>query len=323
LRRVNGGPKVISRISKTVCSFPYLLLVLELTGQAFLEDEDVINSQDREYDLITSEQTLIPYSVVIPTSTSSRPIQLRIPVTGVTTVADSLAILRRDLGLPVSTLDLVGPGSRSKGSRSMNSPGEADTAIKWAIRLDNSTGIRLNMGDLILDSRVGSSSTIHVSIDEDWLFETTPSHINPQTTTPCDRIPEEEDDQGNMVSEGDEQEEDKEDTLKAQSPRKRTTMILDETATPPHSSGQARLSGLFNAWVDTNAHPAPPPTPQLTLVGSDATTALAEALAEDHVSQAWMPPPKHAQHAQLDNPHETGTPGELKVSSLFPNRLRY
>jgi hypothetical protein len=36
-----------------------------------------------------------------------------------------------------------------------------------------------------------------------------------------------------------------------------------------------------------------------------------------------MPPPKHAQHAQLDNPHETGTPGELKVSSLFPNRLRY
>jgi diaphanous 1 len=122
----------------------------------------------------------------------------------------------------------------------------------------------------------GSLRTIHVSIDEEWLFETTPGHSTPKLPITADV--KEQDDQGD---------EDKENTLKAQAhtqvqaqtPRKRTAVLVGKDIhTSPQSPGQARLSGLFHAWVDTNQHPAPPPT----LAGGRAGTAsLAEQLRHD------------------------------------------
>lgn len=200
------------------------------------------------------------FSVLIPTSTSLSPLQLRLSISEDTTISDCLITLNRELGLPVSTLDLLGPGSRSKGSIS----GSADTAIRWVVRLDQD-GDKLSLDERVMDASRGEEK-IHVSIDEEWLYELSPDHSkSPPTSNSVDN---------------EKQEEDKEHTLKAASPRRRTAVLARETPISPQSPGQARLSGLFHAWVDTNQHPAPPPTPQLTLIGGEATTALAGLLSE-------------------------------------------
>jgi hypothetical protein len=201
-----------------------------------------------------------------------------------TTVADCLVVLNRELGLPTSTLDLVGPGSRSKGSQS----GGGDTAICWDVRLGNPAGERLGLDKRIMDVAEGMA-LIHVSIDEEWLYELTPGHSPAPVSGPCDTDKSEE-----------KQEEDKEDTLKAASPRRRTAILAKEMASP-HIPGQARLSGLFHAWVDTNQHPAPPPTPQLTLVGGEGTAALAGLLHEGLEDQLTTSP--------RQTPIGDGTPG--------------
>jgi diaphanous 1 len=168
----------------------------------------------------------------------------------------------------VSTLDFVGPGSRSDGSkRSTHTCG--DTAIQWAIRLDSTEGGRLEMDQRVMDIfKDIAPVTVHVSIDEEWLLETTPGHSTPKLPIIA-----------NTKEDEDRDEEDKEDTLKAQAhaqvqaqtPRKRTAVLVGkDIPTSPQSPGQARLSGLFHAWVDTNQHPAPPPT----LAGGRAGTAL-------------------------------------------------
>jgi len=230
-----------------------------------------------EYDLIPSNQPLIPFSVLVPTSTSVIPIRLRLPVFETTTIDVCLALLRRELGLPVSTLDLVGPGSRSKGSRA----GKGDTAIRWAVRL-GPDGDKLELDCLALEVSKGEE-VIHVSIDEEWLYELTPSHSRLPSISRVDETGLKQKDQ--------EEGEDKEDTLKAASPRPRTAILVKTQDNPtPHSPAQARLSGLFHAWVDTNQHPAPPPTPQLTLVGGETTNALAGLLSEGMEDQLVISP---------------------------------
>ena len=244
---------------------------------AILGVDDTLDPSQRDYDLIPSNQPLIQFSVLVPTSTSLTPIRLRLPVLETTTIADCLSLLRRELGLPVSTLDLVGPGSRSKGSR----VGNGDAAIRWAVRL-GPDGDKLDLDCLALEVSKGEE-VIHVSIDEEWLYELTPSHSkSPSMSGPTDTAK-----QGNTG----ENEEDKEDTLKAASPRLRTAILAKARDTPtPQSPAQARLSGLFHAWVDTNQHPAPPPTPQLTLVGGETTNALAGLLSEGMEDQLVIPP---------------------------------
>jgi len=115
--------------------------------------------------------------------------------------------------------------------------------------------------------------TIHVLIDEEWLFELTPGHSTPKSPSAANT----NEAKDSHEDEGEGEGEDKEDTLKAQAkaqletPRKRTAILMGkDTPTSPQSPGQARLSGLFHAWVDTNQHPAPPPT----LAGGSADTAL-------------------------------------------------
>jgi hypothetical protein len=133
-----------------------------------------------------------------------------------------------------------------------------------------------------LDTRImdiaEEMALIHVSIDEEWLYELTPGH---STSTPVPGLSD--------TNKSEEREQDKEDTLKAASPRRRTPILAKEMASP-QSPGQARLSGLFHAWVDTNQHPAPPPTPQLTLVGGEGTDALAGLLHEGLEDQLTISP---------------------------------
>lgn len=248
-----------------------------------MDEDDLLDSIEREYDLISPEQTLIPFSVILPTSTSSLPLCTRLPVSPTTTIADCLNILHRELGLPVSTLDLVGPGSRSEGSkRSTHTRG--DTAIRWSVRA-GPLGEKLETDQRPLEIVQGDPGvTIHVSIDEEWLFELTPGHSTPKSpsVTKTNEVKDSDKD------EGEEEGDDKEDTLKAQAkprpqtqvetPRKRTAVLVGkDTPTSPQSPGQARLSGLFHAWVDTNQHPAPPPT---MIDGRRSTAELAEQLRQ-------------------------------------------
>ena len=244
---------------------------------AILGVDDTLDPSQRDYDLIPSNQPLIQFSVLVPTSTSLTPIRLRLPVLETTTIADCLSLLRRELGLPVSTLDLVGPGSRSKGSR----VGNGDAAIRWAVRL-GPDGDKLDLDCLALEVSKGEE-VIHVSIDEEWLYELTPSHSkSPSMSGPTDTAK-----QGNAG----ENEEDKEDTLKAASPRPLTAILARAQDTPtPQSPAQARLSGLLHAWVNTKQHPAPPPTPQLTLVGGETTNALAGLLSQGMEDQLVISP---------------------------------
>jgi hypothetical protein len=148
---------------------------------------------------------------------------------------------------------------------------------------------------------------IQVSIDEEWLFELTPSHYKSPSISGPDVTSEKE---GNQ-----EDKEDKEDTLKAASPRPRTAVLVKGQDPPtPQSPAQARLSGLFHAWVDTNQHPAPPSTPQLTLVGGEATTALAGLLSEGMEDQLVVSPERN----QVDDGTPTRASGGEAVSHI-PN----
>lgn len=109
------------------------------------------------------------------------------------------------------------------------------------------------------------------------MFELTPGHATPKVPSEANT-----NEAKDVNGEGDG--EDKEDTLKAhikaqiETPRKRTAILVGkDTPTSLHSPGQARLSGLFHAWVDTNQHPAPPPT---MIGGRRSTAELAEQLRQ-------------------------------------------
>ena len=222
---------------------------------------------------------------MIPTSTSIRPLSLRLPVHESTTIGECLAQLHRELGLPISTRDLVGPGSRSKGSTSSG----ADTAIQWAVRLGSLDGERVALDKRIMDIATRGLA-MHISIDEGWLYEMTPSHSRSPSMA-----------RQNDTSEVhyQDEEEEKEDTLKAASPKRRTAILADKV-TSPQKPGQARLSNLFHAWVDTNQHPAPPSTPQRTLVGGEATDVLAAVLHEGMEDRLALSPER--EHVSASTP---------------------
>jgi hypothetical protein len=216
-----------------------------------------------------------------------------------------LVTVRRELGLPVSTLDLVGPGSRSKGSQ----VGSGDTAIRWAVRL-GANGEKLDLNRRVVEVFKGEG-VIHVSIDEEWLYELTPSHAK----SPSMSGPAETGEKGSDLGDKEDREdkEDKEGTLRAASPRPRTAILVKAQDPPtPQSPAQARLSGLFHAWVDTNQHLAPPSTPQLTLVGGESTTALAGLLSEGMEDQLVISPSQ----TQVDDGTPTRSSGGEMVSDI-------
>jgi hypothetical protein len=181
--------------------------------------------------------------------------------------------------------------------------GNGDAAIRWAVRL-GTNGEKLDLNRRVVEVFKGEGM-VHVSIDEEWLYELTPSHSkSPSISGPDDTSAE-------QVDQDDK--EDKEDTLKAASPRPRTAILAKAQDPPtPQSPAQARLSGLFHALVDTNQHPAPPSTPQLTLVGGETTTALAGLLSEGMEDQLVISPTR----TQIDDGTPTRASGGEVVSDI-------
>jgi hypothetical protein len=276
--------------------------------------------------------------VILPTSTSSLPVNLRIPARAHTTVADCLDVLKRELGLPSSPLDLVGPSTRQNSSRSRSDSrtGIGDTEIRWAVRLgSDKDGPKLGLEEKILDvcgaeGKGKGMRVVHVSIDEEWLFEVSPYHAS--IKKPKGDKDSQEAELGGATTQEVESEEDKEDTLRAgvgaaqhagtptpKSPESSKTPILPTTA-----NHQSRLSGLFHPWVDTGQQAAPPPTPQLTLVTGQTDADLTDALhlaKEDEVygsdsSDLDTPTKRHI----IDQSRPTPSPNvsSSRTSSLRP-----
>lgn len=140
-----------------------------------------------------------------------------------------------------------------------------DDPIQWKVTVTDSTGSPdLDMGMTVVDALNGfEGSTLHVAMDESWLLETTrpSSSARELPTTP-------------KQAEADQVE--KDDTLKASTSA--PTLPLDEKtrdqdpfpAVPTAHSH--RLSGLFQGWLESNKNPAPPPSPQLSMVNGMAGT---------------------------------------------------
>ena len=169
---------------------------------------------------------------------------------------------------------------------------EAPEPVRWAITTDGNSGERLEMDSNVLDSvkRLGGK-TVHVALDDEWLLEPSPSRQQIPKRIPG-RL--EEDDHttelGLALRERDRNmdrtthtvEEEKDSTLKASNQGPKTTPTPSAHATPTRPRPTARLSSIFAATVDTNQHPAPPSTPQMTLLhgAGDVADAIAEALSE-------------------------------------------
>lgn len=151
------------------------------------------------------------------------------------------------------------------------------------------------MEALVIDSikRLGAI-TFHVALDEDWLLEPSPSR-QPTSERRSERLKGNDDmvELALALNEIDEntdpltqkenaEAEEKDDTLKASNQGLKTTPTPSAHATPARPRPTARLSSIFAAKVDTNQHPAPPSTPQMTLIhgGGNVADAIAEALSE-------------------------------------------
>lgn len=217
------------------------------------------------YHLIPPRIPIIIARVELPTTTSSISLSLRIPVTASTTVLDILETLKSDLGLPTSTSDLIGNRFRGEKSRarsrshvssifsgtgSETSRGQGDD-IKWKV-LKMPGKSRLQMEQYILSIDDGKADEVlMVEMDEGWLLE----KVEPSTQTSTTEIEEEES-----------------NTLKASTSGQNVASPKPTGSLSPPASFQGgtsssnRLSGLFHGWLDANQHPAPPPSPQLSIV---------------------------------------------------------
>jgi len=110
------------------------------------------------------------------------------------------------------------------------------------------------------------------------------------------------------------------DTLKASSsgPGPAGSLPVDTTSPVPSfhgaTSSSTRLSGLFHGWLDSNQHPAPPPSPQLSIVSGQAAVrtplhdlALHSALKGEE-AKPMLTHLRHARPSSMSSPI-TGPPG--------------
>lgn len=249
--------------------------------------------------LVPPGTPLVRLSVTLPTTTSSRPISLRLPLTTSMTTQDVLEQLTAELGLPRFTADLVAPspGQRGRGksrrtlshSSSFGGVGSTDAsksararledAVRWTVTLRDGGEIRkIDMGNVLLEvlRECSASAWLEVALDEEWLFEKArPGARDELETTPPE-----------SALDGDEEEDDEEhrsNTLKA-TPSKPTMALPDEPRSAPDSPtpasfgvgpGSSRLSGLFHGWADAHKHPAPPSSPQSAITQPETSTVSA------------------------------------------------
>lgn len=231
-----------------------------------------------------------------PTSTSTRALRTSLLVTENTNIATCLGVLAEELGLPKSASGLVGPGSRSKASRSSlaGAGTEDDERIRWTIRLGDRD---LKPGDPVLSAvQHEPGAVMTVAVNQEWLYEPSPS-LSVRRNGPRDPIDQSRPEETNVTEADEEEEGEQDDTLKAA----RAQMLLQGSptalspviTTPTQPRPTTRLSSLFHASVETHQHPAPPTTPQMTLAAGDVAGDLADAIADalsDAASSDGLPP---------------------------------
>lgn len=231
--------------------------------------------------MIPPRTPVVSVHLDIPTSTSSTPISATVPITSRTAVHNLLETLTMEFGLPRNSDDLAGGssriGSRSRSSSldqaTSNQPLDSD-AIKWRVTVvDGSTTREISQSSAIMGILRGDE-VLHVSLDEDWLFERT-------------RLPRPKTRQNDTnVSEIDEEDS---DTLKAA----RTTIMSTEshvvTTVVKPISGSARLSGIFDSRLETNLAPASPSSPELPTLVATATRGPSSEVTSSSRSRQKRP----------------------------------
>ena len=206
------------------------------------------------------------------------------------TVPDLLESLRSDLGLPTSTSDLVSSKSvrKSASTRARSKPNvgsewshfgsnlaqETGREIIWEITIDSPAGRRsLGPGTLMDEMRGVEASKISVKMDQGWLLE---------RARPLNMAPAMTQSQGSQLEDlvRDAIENGEEQVQGVRTPERSTfspslpdRSITDRPSRTPYRTSPSpsnRLSGLFHGWLDSNNHPAPPPTLQLSTVNGVA-----------------------------------------------------
>jgi hypothetical protein len=254
-------------------------------------------SLEMDLALVTPGTPLVRLSVTLPTTTSTKPISLHLPLTTSMTTHDLLEQLTAELGLPRSTADLVAPspGQRGRGKsrrtlshssslggvglsvESKSARARLEDAVGWTVTLRNGGELRkIDMNAVLLEELRDCPPTawVEVALDEEWLFEKARPGAKEEleTTLPKSSPDGDEDD-----------EEHRSNTLKA-TPSKATTALPDEPRGAPGSltpasfgvgPGSSRLSGLFHGWADAHKHPAPPSSPQSAITQPETSTVSA------------------------------------------------
>ena len=263
------------------------------------------------FDLIPPRTPLLSVQVALPTTTSTLPIHLRIPLSPSTTVIDVLNTLRAELGLPTSTSDLVGNRSRGDKSRSRArsnassiSSGSGSNAgrdpshdIQWKVAF-RSSGRSLSLEETVMESlQTEEEGAIVVEMDESWLMEKVKPH---QSTSPPTNDSEEEES----------------DTLKASNSAGAIISFpppADNNTSVPSfhggTSSSTRLSGLFHGWLDSIQHPVPPPSPQLSVASGHVNVrsslnglGLQDALKGEGPPRPLLTTTRHRRPASISGP---------------------
>ncbi|WWC85530.1 uncharacterized protein L201_000394 [Kwoniella dendrophila CBS 6074] len=143
-----------------------------------LDLDEPLSSFPSSYVLIKPHTSLLHFSIILPTTLSTRPLQSITTFEYKSTFSDIISALEHELGLPKVSDDLLGPssmrkmGSRSRSSslasRSETQEGLSDE-ISWKFMAGHQT---FKLEDNVLTSLVNMETQIvNISLDEDWLFE--------------------------------------------------------------------------------------------------------------------------------------------------------
>lgn len=269
-------------------------------AEPILPDEQL--SPDKPYQIVLPSSLIIRCALNLPTSTSDLPLHINIPLPVSSTVGDVIEHLVILLSLPITPSDLLAPSLESSGgglrSYSLTGNGrvsgstsgsssdkgvEGDSEeLRWKVMLD---GKALDLASPLQTIMRGRKDHImHVSLDEDCILEQNPSHC-PTYGTSVSHL---ESHVPLLSPEDNTSSDDRTPTATLASPPR----AISSPYSPSMSAG--RLSGLFEGWLDANQHPAPPPSPQVSLNGRDI--------------------------GRIDNLGMGGTSGRLKLEQSFVSR---
>lgn len=217
-------------------------------------------------------------------------------------MADVIDQLTEELGLPSSTADLLRSPTRNTPGRNRakshvssvfsggteNSEGIGDELVWRVVARWEGGQIQLQLNDNVMEKLGGMrGGVMMIEMDEEWIMEKRP---DTQSSTP-QSIQKPVVDLNSDSADGD-------DTLKASTSASSIEVSAREhvaqsanilSAFDTGTASSTRLSGLFHGWLDSNQHPAPPPSPQLSVV-SEHAAVRAPVHTHDFGSPVAFPP---------------------------------